>query len=82
MVSLDIPSGVSGDTGQVMGTAVRADFTITFGLPKLGNVLYPGYELAGKLYVTHISFPPSLYNSKELLCEINEPVPLSNREIT
>ncbi len=82
VVSLDIPSGVSGDTGQVMGTAVRADFTITFGLPKLGNVLYPGYELVGKLYVTHISFPPSLYNSKELLCEINEPVPLPKREKT
>ncbi len=82
VVSLDIPSGVSGDTAQIMGTAVRADFTITFGLPKLGNVLYPGYEHGGKLYITHISFPPSLYSSEELLCQINEPISLPKRERT
>ncbi len=82
VVSLDIPSGVSGDTAQVMGTAVRADFTITFGLPKLGNILYPGYELQGRLYITHISFPPHLYEDKEILCQINDPVSIPKREKT
>ncbi len=82
VVSLDIPSGVSGDTAQVMGTAVRADFTITFGLPKLGNILYPGYELGGRLYITHISFPPHLYEDKEILCQINDPVFIPKREKT
>ena len=82
VVSLDIPSGVSGDTAQVMGTAVRADFTITFGLPKLGNILYPGYELQGRLYITHISFPPYLYEDKEILCQINDPVSIPKREKT
>jgi hydroxyethylthiazole kinase-like uncharacterized protein yjeF len=69
--SVDIPSGVHGDTGQVMGTAVRADYTVTFGLPKLGNVLYPGYELGGRLYVSRISFPPSMTAADALKVEIN-----------
>jgi NAD(P)H-hydrate epimerase len=77
--SLDIPSGVSGDTGEVMGTAVKADFTITFGLPKVGNLLYPGYEHCGKLFVSHISFPPALSRSRRLKIETNEPVELPPR---
>lgn len=78
--SIDIPSGINGNTGQIMGAAVKADYTITYGLPKIGNVLYPGYENCGKLYVTHISFPPSLYNKDSLKIEINMPVMLLERE--
>ncbi len=69
--SVDIPSGVNGDTGMVMGAAVKADYTVTFGLPKAGNMLYPGYGLCGKLYVTHISFPPSHYDDDSIKVEIN-----------
>jgi hydroxyethylthiazole kinase-like uncharacterized protein yjeF len=78
--SVDIPSGISGNTGQIMGEAINSDFTITFGLPKRGNMLYPGFENCGKLYVTHISFPPSLYNSDSLEVEINQPVKLPARD--
>lgn len=77
--SLDIPSGVNGNTGQVMGTAVRADFTITFGLPKIGNICYPGWERGGKLAVTNISFPPAVYEAPEIKTEINVPLPLPDR---
>jgi hydroxyethylthiazole kinase-like uncharacterized protein yjeF len=78
--SVDIPSGVHGDTGKVMGTAVKADYTVTFGLPKIGNMLFPGYDLGGKLYVSHISFPPSIYNADSLKVEINHPVKLPPRD--
>jgi len=71
--SIDIPSGVHGDSGQVMGTAVKANYTITFGLPKTGNIFYPGCTLCGKLYISHISFPPVLYNSNTLKIAVNEP---------
>ena len=78
--SIDIPSGINGDTGETMGCAVDADYTITLGLPKLGNVLYPGYERCGKLYLSHISFPPSLYDTEEIKVEINHPLELPERE--
>ena len=77
--SVDIPSGVHGDTGKMMGTAIRADYTVAFGLPKIGNMLFPGYELCGKLYVTHISFPPSMYEHS-VKVEINHPVKLPPRD--
>jgi len=77
--SVDIPSGINGGTGEVMGIAVKANYTITFGLPKIGNMLYPGYAHCGKLYLSHISFPPSLYNSDSIRVEINNPVELPKR---
>jgi len=77
--SVDIPSGINGDNGQVMGCAVKADYTVTFGLPKLGNLLYPGSELCGKLSVTHISFSPSLYDTDEIRAETNDPFPIPMR---
>ena len=77
--SVDIPSGVHGDTGQVMGTAVRANYTVTFGLPKIGNMLFPGYDLGGRLYVSHISFPPAMTTADSLKVEINRPLQLPPR---
>ncbi|MDY6950731.1 MAG: NAD(P)H-hydrate dehydratase [Thermodesulfobacteriota bacterium] len=78
--SADIPSGVHGNTGQVMGISVKADYTVTFGLPKIGNLLFPGYELGGKLYVTNISFPPSMYNTDAMKIELNLPARLPPRD--
>lgn len=79
VVSLDIPSGINGNTGQVMGIAVKAGYTVTFGLPKFGNLLYPGYEHCGKLFVTHISFPRELYNNDNHKIRVNIPPPLEKR---
>lgn len=79
VLSIDIPSGIHGDTGQVMGAAVKADYTVTFGLPKIGNMLFPGFELGGKLFVSHISFPPSIYNSDSLKIAINHGQKLPTR---
>ena len=79
VISLDIPSGINGDNGQVMGTAIRADLTVTFGLPKVGNLLYPGYQFGGKLYTTHITFPPALTQSEDLAIALNQPPSIPER---
>ncbi len=83
VLSLDIPSGVNGDTGEIMGAAIQADCTIAFGLSKLGNILYPGHEKCGKLYVTHISFPPAMYNHERLKIQTNDylALPVRGREV-
>ena len=80
VVSIDIPSGIHGDTGMVMGIAVRADYTVTFGLPKIGNILFPGFDHCGKLYVAHISFPPSMYDNNNFKIEINSPPQFPERK--
>ncbi len=54
VVSVDLPSGLSSDTGQVLGDAVAADWTVTLGLPKLGLVFEPGRTLAGRIRVARI----------------------------
>lgn len=56
-VAVDIPSGIHSDTGRVMGTALKADVTVTFGWEKRGTVLYPGRDFAGQVVIGDIGFP-------------------------
>ena len=79
VLSVDIPSGVNGNTGQVMGAAVQAYRTVTFGLPKIGNLLYPGFGLGGELSVSHITFPRTLFEDDRLRIETNAPLALPPR---
>lgn len=57
VVAVDVPTGINADTGEVMGTAVRADLTVTMVLPKRGLVLAPGSSFAGKVQVADIGIP-------------------------
>lgn len=79
--SLDIPSGINGDTGEVMGTAIKANYTVTFGLPKLGLFNYPGAFYAGKLYISNISFPKKLTENEEIKVQLNIPSRLPERNL-
>ena len=54
VISIDIPSGVVSDTGEIMGIAVKADITITFHIAKPGHFLFPGRENCGKLFIEDI----------------------------
>ncbi len=56
-IAIDMPSGVDASTGKVLGIAFNADLTITFGLSKIGLLLYPGASYAGEVVVKEIGFP-------------------------
>ena len=49
--AVDMPSGINSDNGQIMGCAVKCDYTITFSFGKMGQFLWPGCDYAGKTYV-------------------------------
>jgi len=66
IVAIDIPSGLNADTGHVGGNCVKASYTITLALPKIGLMIYPGVNYAGKLIIEDISIPKSLLEDKEL----------------
>ncbi|MCL0040175.1 NAD(P)H-hydrate dehydratase [Thermodesulfovibrionales bacterium] len=72
VIAVDIPSGVSSDTGEVLGEAIKADYTVTFGLPKRGHLLYPGAEYTGRLFVEDIGFPARLLTSSGLKVNLIE----------
>lgn len=60
IIAVDIPSGIDADTGQIKGSAVKADTTITFGIPKIGHFIYPGAAHSGLLKIADISLPKTL----------------------
>ena len=54
VVAVDLPTGVHADTGEIARRAVRADLTVTFGVAKRGQLLYPGRAFVGRLEVVDI----------------------------
>jgi NAD(P)H-hydrate epimerase len=60
VMSADIPSGLNADTGEPSKPTVRADWTVTFGLPKRGLLESMAADFVGRLLVEPLNFPPVL----------------------
>lgn len=54
VLSVDIPSGISADTGEILGAAIEADATVTFAYNKLGMTIEPGRSNAGTITIADI----------------------------
>ena len=69
VLAVDLPSGINADTGAVMGIAVNAAFTVTFALPKIGLLLYPGAAHTGRVIVVDIGIPRAALDQLALTVE-------------
>lgn len=67
--SIDLPSGVDSDNGKILGTAVKADKTITMGCKKIGLVNYPGAYFSGDVKVIDIGIPEEYFARYEKIFE-------------
>jgi len=72
IVAIDIPSGLSANTGKPLGTAIRASLTITFGLPKVGHLISPGIDYVGEVKVIDIGIPRSLVDEEKIQTHLLE----------
>jgi NAD(P)H-hydrate epimerase len=70
VLAVDVPSGLSADTGRPLGPCVRADRTVTFALPKRGLVLHPGPSFAGEVTVADIGLPAEAVRRVPAGCEL------------
>jgi hydroxyethylthiazole kinase-like uncharacterized protein yjeF len=73
VLAVDLPSGIDGATGAVLGCAFRADVTVTFFRKKPGHILYPGREYCGELIVTQIGIRPAVLKNIGMTSQLNRP---------
>lgn len=66
VIAVDIATGIEADTGRAAPEAIRADLTVTFGLPKFGHMICPGETATGKLLVDDIGIPKALLEDEEI----------------
>lgn len=65
IISIDLPSGLDGNTGETLGVAIQADLTLTLGLPKIGSFLRYGWNHVKSLKLLDFGLPEKFIDSLE-----------------
>ena len=73
VVSVDLPSGLSADSGEVLGPTVEADLTVAFAAPKLCHIFPPAFDFIGELSVVDIGIPAAVIDAVGSTVELVTP---------
>ncbi len=73
VLAVDLPSGISGDSGAALGSAVKAVVSVTFFRKKPGHLLYPGRGHCGETVVAQIGIPARVLETLDVRCFENTP---------
>ena len=66
VAAIDVPSGLDTDTGKIKGPCIKANYTITLALPKIGLLIFPGASYAGKVTVEDIGIPSYILKNNKI----------------
>lgn len=72
ILSVDVPSGINSDTGEVLNCAVKADKTVTFAAYKKGMLLYPAADFTGEIVVDDIQIPKAAFDMLDIKINTTE----------
>lgn len=72
VLSVDVPSGIDSDTGEVVSIAVKATKTVTFGAYKVGMFLYPAADYCGEITVAPISIPECVIDEENININVTD----------
>ena len=72
VVSVDIPSGLDGDSAAIGGPCIEADLTVTMALPKYAHIFYPAKSKVGQLETAEIGIPPFVKEDPRILLNLAE----------
>lgn len=73
VIAVDMPSGIHGDTGAVLGCAAPAHLSVTFLPRKTGHILMPGRTYCGEVVIADIGTPAHILEALETTCWENNP---------
>ncbi len=72
ILSVDVPSGINSDSGEICGVCVNADKTVTFAGYKIGMLMYPAADFVGETVVDGISIPQHIIDDENLQINVTD----------
>lgn len=72
ILSVDVPSGINSDSGEICGICINADKTVTFAAYKVGMFMYPAADCVGEIVVKDISIPKKIIESQNIQINLTD----------